>query len=254
MESLLLKETLPPEIKRTRELTASQLKTISDMITMTANAMGSDVSSSLTVMTADIGKLQVTREQLAHALYRCRTEIRGTGGFAPRLTTPDIMERMGIVVGDEADKLDAVAAWDLVVEVAQKHAKHRDGSWSLRPLVSAPKIDCADCSGSGITFREKEVDTIQGKRPERLASICQCKIALAVPDISDRVRDTVRRMGGWGTFVEIDKHHFVKKEFMLEFTRWSKVEERHALISSGERTRGLGSGLTRAKLSLPEIK
>jgi hypothetical protein len=157
---------------------------------------------------------------IRNALERTALEVRGKNGFAPKLLLQDVLDRAGIISEAEADQMDAVLAWDLVEQVAARFCFYnQDGDVVLRAFVGKPKLDCKRCHGKGMTMHGR----LDG---DRFVKDCNCRMREEVPVISQRIKDTVRRLGGWNMVKEIpsDRYAFVKRDFMAEFARWTKIE------------------------------
>lgn len=181
-------------------------------------------------------------ESIRHGLERTRREVKGSNGFAPRLILQDVLDRAGVVTESSAEEMEGISAWDTVMMIAEKFVKVKismDGDRSdpvLRKLVGKPIADCAACKGSGRYLVLKGED--------RWVADCPCRPVEVVPMISDRITDVVTRMGGWGMFKDISQRSFpfVRRDFLLEFGRWKKVESYRSMLPSGENMLTLGRG------------
>jgi hypothetical protein len=157
---------------------------------------------------------------IRNALERTALEVRGKDGFAPKLLLQDVLDRAGIVSEAEADQMDAVLAWDFVEQIAARFCFYdQDGDVVLRAFVSKPKPECENCSGKGWMLLGTPGGT-------RYVKDCNCRSREEVPEISQRIEDTIRRIGGWSMVKEIpqERYPFVKRDFMAEFARWTKIE------------------------------
>lgn len=180
---------------------------------------------------------------IRNALERTALEIRGKDGFAPKLLLQDVLDRAGIITEAEADQMDAVLAWDAVEKIAARFGRYdEDGDVVLRPFVSKPKPNCRRCKGKGMTMHGR----LDG---DRYVRDCDCRTREEVPEISQRIYDAVRRLGGWNAVKDIaaERYPFVKRDFIQEFTRWTKIESFRSstgneLIAVGKLTGGRSGG------------
>ena len=84
------------------------------MVTATVDVMGSELSvPALALFVTDLEKLPV--EVVAHALARCRREIRGKNGFPPMLTIADVLDRAGISTLEQEVSAAGDLAWAKVI-------------------------------------------------------------------------------------------------------------------------------------------
>lgn len=204
--------TVPPLIEHESESeTLRRAEQILTLLERTAAVMGAELPAdddALLLMASDLARLPLPRVE--HALARCRREIRGSNGFAPKLLLPDILDRADVVLGDQAEQAEATVAWDLVLHVANKfleHDSHRD-TWKLRDRTQ-------------VRFE---------------GGVAKLVIVEHIPEISQRVSDTVFRMGGWQNFRKIAPKNepFIRKQFFEEFKQWRKVEALRPQLKSGE--------------------
>ena len=169
------------------------------MVTATAEVMGTELSTpALALFVADLEKLPI--ESVARALARCRREIRGRNGFPPTLTIADILDRAGIVAESEAEDAEWQAAWDVAVRHANKY------------IISNPEGEYQEKHYFGET--------------------------VVIPELSQRIRDSVRRIGGWRTIkcMSNDDFPFVQKRFREAYQAWRAAEfvlSRNALAGIG---------------------
>jgi hypothetical protein len=226
------------ESKRAHE--AARLEQIAAVVAGTAEVMGTELSSeALRIFVRALAPLEDAT--IRNALERTAFEIRGSKGFAPKLLLQDVLDRAGIISEAEADQMDAVLAWDMVERVVARYGFYNvDGDVVLRPLVSKANEKCERCGGQGWTL-------LGEPGGDRFVKDCVCRMREEVPEISQRIADTVRRLGGWNTLKDIsqDRYPFVKREFIAEFTRWTKIESFRAssggeLVAVGKLTDGRG--------------
>jgi hypothetical protein len=154
------------------------------------------------------------------ALERTAVEVRGSKGFAPKLLLQDVLDRAGVISPAEAEDLDGILAWDLAERVADRHGYYdQDGDVVLRPRVSKAKENCKRCHGKGVTMHGR----LDG---DRFVRDCACKTREEIPAISQRITDSVRRIGGWSAIKDCtqERYPFVKRDFLLEYGRWTKIE------------------------------
>ncbi len=178
--------------------------------------------------------MQLPDEQIRGACARLRRESRSSpNGFAPKLVLGDIVAAAGIILGSEAETVEAVAAWDLALRLADTFGRPIGDGYELRRLVGPPAPECERCAGAGMAIVQWE--------GRNFAKDCTCKAITSVPEFSDRLGDTVARLGGWGRLRSIPPDYFAlrRKDFIAEYVRWVKVEKH---LNSGNRKR---SGLTK---------
>ena len=190
---------------------------ITKRIGATAGAMGATVTpEGLKVMAIDLCHL--SDRAIDCALAKCRREAKSVNGFAPKLIIGDILASAGLVLGEEAESMEAVAAWDQAIEIARKYARASGGGMELRRFVHPPLADCEACSGSGMVVRAHGSSNV--------ASPCPCKVIEEVPELEKRLVDAVTRQGGWVKFKDVptDAFFFRRRDFLAEYQRWSKVE------------------------------
>jgi hypothetical protein len=157
---------------------------------------------------------------IRNALERTALEVRGYKGSAPKLLLQDVLDRAGVVTEAEADQMDAVLAWDFVERIVARFGGYNsEGDVVLRALVSKPHPECENCHGKGWML----LGTPGGNR---FVKDCNCRSREEVPEIVPRIEDTVRRIGGWNVIKDIaaDRYPFVKRDFVAEFLRWTKIE------------------------------
>lgn len=184
----------------------------------TAEVMGTDLSQeALSIFVKVLAPMD--DRTIKQALERTALEVRGYKGTAPRLLLRDVLERAGIVSEAEAEELEGIMAWDFAESLADRFGFYNSaGEVVIRRRVSKAVESCELCSGSGWKIEEKD-----GKS---FAEACGCRAVEEVPEISERIAGTVRRLGGWGVLknIEPDRHAFVRRDFLLEFGRWTKLE------------------------------
>lgn len=193
---LELNAAAPSSQKSSRESLSETAKcrlAISEMVTATAEVMGGELSApALALFVTDLEKLPV--EVIAHALARCRREIRGKNGFPPTLTIADVLDRAGVVSAKEVEDSECRAAWDSLLLYAGKH------------IISDPEGNYGKRRYFGVTIQ--------------------------IPELDQRTADTLRRVGGWKavkTMTE-DDYPFVQKRFYEEYRAWNATE---AALSAG---------------------
>jgi Domain of unknown function (DUF6475) len=160
---------------------------IAEMVTATAEVMGTELSTpALALFVADLEKLPI--ESLARALARCRREIRGRNGFPPTLTIADVQDRAGVVAESEAEDAEWQAAWDVALHHAGKY------------IITNPEGEYEEKHYYGET--------------------------VSIPELSQRIRDTVRRIGGWRAIkcMSNDDFPFVQKRFREAYQAWEAAE------------------------------
>lgn len=160
---------------------------IAEMITATAEVMGTELSpSALALFVTDLEKLPI--ESVAGALVRCRREMRGKNAFPPTLTIADVLDRAGVVVESEAEDAEWQVAWEVAVSHASKY------------IVSNPEGEYEEKHYFGETN--------------------------VIPELPQRIRDTVRRIGGWRAIkcMSNDDFPFVQKRFRERYQAWEAAE------------------------------
>lgn len=169
------------------------------------------------------------------ALERTAMEVRGDHGFAAKLRIQDVLDRAGVITENEAELLDAVVAWDTAEQVVRRFGWNDGDQVVLRALVSKPKEDCKRCNGSGMIL-------LGQPGGDRFVKDCDCRTRVNVPMIDRRIEDTVRRLGGWAALKDLsqDRYPFVKRDFVAEYLRWSKIESLRS--ASGNEMMAIGEG------------
>lgn len=215
------------------------------LVADTAEVMGTQISpGALRIFVQDLAHLP--DENIRQGLERTRREVKGSNGFPPRLILQDVLDRAGVISPADAESMEATAAWDMVMDVVERFVKVKrseDGSKPadsdvvLRRIVGKPLADCVNCEGKGMKLVRRE-DMSQWVVP------CDCKPVVEIPAMSDRLLDVVRRMGGWVTFYAIPAKSFpfVRRDFMLEFGKWQKVENYRSALPAGESMLAIGNG------------
>jgi hypothetical protein len=163
---------------------------IAEMVAATVEAMGTELSApALNLFVTDL--LPLADEAIVRALTRSRREIRGKNGFPPTLTIADVLDRAGVVTEAEVEDSQCRAAWDLVQQYISRHVvRDSEGIYVERDFVGN-----------------------RGRVP--------------MPELSQRIRDTVRRVGGWRVLVnpsEDDLPH-VQRRFYEEYRAWAATEQ-----------------------------
>jgi hypothetical protein len=188
------------------------MKQISASIAATAEVMGAELTpAGLKIFTRDLALL-LTNDQIKQGLERTRREVR-------QLTLQDVLARAGEVTTGEAESLLAVAAWDEAERLVKRYGRYgSDDEVTLRRIVGPAPKDCPTCKGEGHFIREE--------KGVRFVGICNCRPIEEVPEVSQRLADTVRRIGGWTVLKEVppSKFPFLRRDFLTEYTRWQKVE------------------------------
>lgn len=203
--------------------------------------MGTELSAeALKIFVHDLAHLP--DDDIRRGVQRTRREVKGSNGFAPRLILQDVLDRAGVVTEASAEEMESIAAWDTVTMIADRFLKTKisedggRGESVLRRIVGKPLADCPECRGSGRFMREKDGN--------RFVVDCRCRPVEELPKISDRIEDVVRRLGGWVMFKDIkpSSFPFVRRDFLLEFGKWKKVEAFRSSLPEGERMLVLGRG------------
>lgn len=159
------------------------------MVTATVEAMGAELSApALNLFVEDLAKLP--DDKIAGSLARCRQEIRGKNGFPPVLTIADILDRAGVVTDGEAEEAECRAAWDALQNYIRRH------------VVRNPE---------GV-YEERDFVGNRGRVPR--------------PELPRRIRDTIRRVGGWQATVNPSPgdYPFVQRRFYEEYRAWAATE------------------------------
>jgi hypothetical protein len=181
--------------------------------------MGTEISpEAIEVFAYDLSHLPDA--DIKRGLERCRREVKGTGGFAPRLILQDVLERAGDVTEGDAKQLEAECAWDVLMVLVEKFARRSEcDEVVLRRSVGKPSPECSKCHGEGMFF------VVEGGAQK--VSRCDCRVIVEVPDIETRTAAVVRSMGGWGTFKDIPTKSFpfVKRDFLAEYGKQEKTEK-----------------------------
>lgn len=209
----------------------------------TAEVMGTELSpEGLEMFAARLARL--ADRDIRRGLNRVIDEVKGSNGFAPKLILQDVLDRAGVVTEASAEEMEGIAAWDTVTMIASRFLKQkvsmedgaRPGDVVLRRIVGKPLADCPECKGGGRYIKQVGDD--------RFVVDCTCRPVEEIPQISDRIEDVVRRMGGWVMFKDIkpSSHPFVRRDFMQEFGKWKKVESYRSSLPEGERMLVLGRG------------
>lgn len=126
---------------------------------------------------------------IAHALARCRREIRGRNGFPPTLTIADVLDRAGVVSETQVEEAECRAAWDVLLRHADK--------WII-----------SDVNGG---YKEK---SYFGQN-------------LEIPKLPNRIKDSLRRCGGWRAIKCMTNQDipFVQRRFFEEYRAWTAVNQ-----------------------------
>jgi hypothetical protein len=187
---------------------------IAEQVAATVEAMGGEMSATaLNIFVEDVWSLP--DEVILAALARSRREIRGKNGFPPTLTIADVLERAGLVSETEVENSECRAAWDEVQR------------YILRHVVRNPQ---------GVYIEQDFVGN-RGRVPK--------------PELPQRIRDTVRHVGGWRAiaYPSADDFPFVQRRFYEEYRACPATElAAKALVSGAEMAK-----LT-AKTSFPSLQ
>ena len=164
---------------------AERLNRIAEMVTATAEVMGTELSApALNLFVEDLS--QLSDEAIVRGLTRCRRELRGKNGFPAVLTIADVMEKAGVMTQAEIEEAECRAAWDEMQRyVARYVVRDPHGTYVERDFI-------------GNTGR------------------------VSKPPLSQRIRDTVRRIGGWCAVVNPAEDDFphVQRRFYEEYRAW----------------------------------
>ena len=156
---------------------------------------------------------------ILEALRRCRCELRGKDGFPPVLTLADILDRAGVVSESQIKDAKARAAWDCAIEYADRFvARNAEGQYEERDFVG------------------------NRGRVQR-------------PQLSQQIRDTVRRVGDWRVLKNISSDDFphVQRRFFEAFNSWQATD---IVISSGalSRTGGFQQLVDKCTMRQPKLR
>ena len=192
---------------------------IMSLVAATAQCLGHELSEeALQIFAHDLFALR--DEEIMQSLERCRREVRGM-----RLTLQDVLSRAGVIPPPEMEDLDAELAWDRTLEVARRFARYVDGeSVELRPRLSREDPDCDACNGLGIVIGPGE------RKGYLVGNWCHCRVREEVPELDQRILDSVQRVGGWGALKELDsgRFPFLRRDFLREYKQWQKLESRRS--------------------------
>lgn len=158
------------------------------MIILTLEVLGTELSAgALALFVEDLSALPDAA--IAHALVRCRRELRGRNGFPPTLTIADILDRAGVVTQAQSEEAEARAAWDALLLYADKH------------IVRDPHGSYVPKHYFGMTNEIPELDRVSA--------------------------DTLRRIGGWRAVKSMteDDYPFVQKRFYEEYRAWNATND-----------------------------
>ena len=150
--------------------------------------MGTELSApALSLFVEDLS--QLSDDGIVRGLKRCRREIRGKNGFPPVLTIADVLERAGVITQAEIEESECRAAWDEMQRYVSRH------------VVRDPHG----------TYIERDFVGNRGSVP--------------TPSLSQRIRDTVRRVGGWRAVVNPAEDDFphVQRRFYEEYRAWDAI-------------------------------
>jgi hypothetical protein len=182
---------------------------IAEIVAATVEAMGTELSApALNLFVTDL--LPLPDEAIVRSLARCRKEIRGKNGFPPTLTIADVFDRAGVLSETEVEDSECRAAWDEVQRYISRH------------VVRNPQ---------GV-YEEGDFVGNRGRVPK--------------PELSQRIRDTVRRVGGWPPLVnppEADFPH-VQRRFYEEFRAWEATEQASMAMSADASLKRLAAKVT----------
>lgn len=175
--------------RKTRNDSAARRDRIAEMVTATVEAMGAELSApALNLFVEDLAELP--DDAVLCALTRCRREIRGKNGFPPVLTIADVFDRAGVASEGQVEDSECRAAWDVVQRYVTRH------------VVRNPE---------GV-YEERDFVGNRGRVPR--------------PELVQRIRDTVRRVGGWQAVVNPspDDYPHVQRRFYEEYRAWAATE------------------------------
>jgi hypothetical protein len=160
---------------------------MANMVTATAEVMGTEVSTEALKLWVN-ALWDLDDGVIQNALLRCCREMRGKNGFPPILTIADVLDRAGVVVESEAEDAEWQVAWEVAVRHASKY------------IVSNPEGEYEEKHYFGET--------------------------IVIPELSQRIRDTVRRIGGWRAIkcMSNDDFPFVQKRFREAYQAWEAAE------------------------------
>jgi len=147
--------------------------------------MGTELSApALNLFVEDLSEL--SDEAIVRGLTCCRREIRGKNGFPAILTIADVLERAGVITQAEIEEAECRAAWDEMQRYVARHVFR-------------------DPHG---TYVERDFEGNRG--------------SIQTPPLSQRLRDTVRRVGGWRAVVNPAEDDFphVQRRFYEEYRAW----------------------------------
>jgi len=169
------------------------------MVTATAEVMGTDVSTEALKLWVN-ALWDLDDGIIQNALLRCCREMRGKNGFPPVLTIADMLDRAGVVVESETEDAEWQVAWDVAVRHASKY------------IITNPEGEYEERRYFGET--------------------------IVIPELPQRIRDTVRRIGGWRAIkcMSNDDFPFVQKRFREAYQAWEAAEvalSRNALAGIG---------------------
>lgn len=175
--------------RKTKNDSAARRDQIAEMVTATVEAMGAELSApALNLFVEDLAELP--DDAIACALTRCRREIHGKNGFPPALTIADVFDRAGVVTEGQVEDSECRAAWDEVQRYVARHV--------VRNPVGG--------------YEERDFVGNRGRVPR--------------PELAQRVRDTVRRVGGWQAVVNPspDDYPHVQRRFHEEYRAWTATQ------------------------------
>jgi hypothetical protein len=205
------------------------------MLYATAEAMRTEMSEeTLSLWSFDLAHLP--DELIEHALARIRREIGGRDGYPPVWTLRDVLDRAGVVNPVGVIAAAPLAAWDQAVEYARLYViNDTEGQWVERPITRLVKrVEMI----AHPMYRRKGEGLVQiGK-----IWICRCMPVHTsrtekLPKLDQRLRDTVRRIGGWGAIKRMDPVHdlpFVQRRFAMAYEAWEVCEQ----LSTGSLSNG----------------
>jgi hypothetical protein len=186
------------------------------MVTATVEAMGTELSAlALNVFVEDLA--QLPDDAIARALTRCRREIRGKNGFPPVLTIADVLDRAGVLTEDQVEDSECRAAWDEVQRYINRHVVRNP--WGV--------------------YEEHDFVGSRGRVPK--------------PELPDRLRDTIRRVGGWQAVVNpaLDDYPHVQRRFYEEYRAWAATEQAAKALRGVQEFKRLATRMTMPALHAP---
>ncbi len=199
------------------------------MLRVTAAVIGAELEAVALARMAE--QLSVyPLEDLTRALNLAERECKG------KLPLKDILDRLGVASSTALDKGNAVAAWDIVLNLKKYHLRpisgaEGEGQYGLFPAFvndfsvfpnCATLADLVDASKAAAEQSGVEWKGVPAKK-------------IPVPEISERIQDTVRLLGGWARIAQMDSVNvqWVQRDFYEHYESWGATKQAIAL-ESGE--------------------